>query len=78
MILKKITKIHPYHTKQRSDSMFLLIMSKTNAQNSNSYKGTKIWSKLKLELKNVLWNAFKKQVLLVNIKSSNLLYLPIF
>ena len=51
------------------------------AQNSISYKGTKIWSKLKPELKNLHWNAFKKQlkkVLSINIKFSTLFYFPIF
>ena len=37
-------------------------MSKTCTQNSISYKGTKIWSKLKPELKNLHWNAFKKHL----------------
>ena len=51
------------------------------AQNSISYKGTKIWSKLKSQFKNLHWNAFQKQIkklLLIKIKFSNLYYLPTF
>ena len=40
--------------------VFLPRMSKTCTQNSILYKGTKIWSKLNPELKNLHWNAFKK------------------
>ena len=58
---KKITEFHSYHTRQVSDFMlFLPRMLKTSTQKSVSYKGTKIWSKVKLELKNLYWNAFKK------------------
>ena len=52
-------------------------MSKTSTQNSISYKGTKIWSKLKSELKNLHWNALKKQLkkaLLINSKFLNILF----
>ena len=60
---KKITEIHSYNTRQVSHSTFFLLrMSKTCTQNSISYKGTKIWSKLKPELKNLHWNAFTKQI----------------
>ena len=62
VFLKKLQKFTlTIQDKYLTLRFFLPRMSKTCTQTSISYKSTKIWSKLKPELKNLHWNAFKKQ-----------------
>ena len=58
----KITNHHKYGTRQATGSnYFLPHVGKKFAQNQLSFKGSKLWSTIKLQIKNKQWDSFMKQ-----------------
>ena len=59
----KISAVHDHYTRQKDSSVYFLPqVNKTFSQNQLSYRGTKFWYELNIELKNLGWIRLKKML----------------